>query len=200
MSVSDETVRRLTEQNKIAEFAMSILKMDERRAEVFRKACADRFVWDGTLKFHGTHGDVPADDEQCTGFFQREYDFLVPAKEKEGEHGELDANDITLARAGNVTARGRLFRELHGDKPRTAEGETAAALDKLLAGETKVTVPGDKKITTHSGTNPWGSGPGEWNITKQGALIKALGEEKAAGIAKAAGSYIGATKPARAAA
>lgn len=42
--------------------------------------------------------------------------------------------------------------------------------------------------------NPWGPGAA-WSIQKQGAVVKSLGVEKAAAIAKAAGSFIGATKP-----
>ncbi|AWO88239.1 hypothetical protein ABIE85_007111 [Bradyrhizobium diazoefficiens] len=44
--------------------------------------------------------------------------------------------------------------------------------------------------------NPWSAS--NWNITRQGEIVKALGLAKAQGIAKAAGSYIGATKPATA--
>jgi|ERR1700722_1298900 len=41
--------------------------------------------------------------------------------------------------------------------------------------------------------NPW-SAEG-WSVQKQGAVAKSLGVEKAAAIAKAANSYIGATRP-----
>ncbi len=41
--------------------------------------------------------------------------------------------------------------------------------------------------------NPWLAA--NWNISKQGELIKAIGAAKAAEIAKAARSYIGATRP-----
>lgn len=41
--------------------------------------------------------------------------------------------------------------------------------------------------------NPWSKG--SWNITKQGVLIRELGEEKAGQIAAQVGSHIGATKP-----
>lgn len=195
---NDEVVRKLTERNKIAEFAMTTLGCDERRADAFVKTCGDFFVWDGTLHFKGASGNVAADDPSCTGFFQREYDFLIPAKAAGVEHGELDADLIEQAKAGNQTARGKLWRELHGDRPRTAEAETTAALDKLLKGET----PAAKKATdkpgpTHTGSNPWSADA--WNITAQGKLVKAIGEVKAAQIAKAAGSHIGATRPARAA-
>ncbi len=195
---NDELVRKLTERNKIADFAMQTLGCDERRADVFVKACGDFFVWDGTLRFKGASGEVAADDAQCTGFFQREFDFLLPATAAGDHQAALDPDLIAKAKAGNLTARGQLFRDLHGDKPRTQEGETAAALEKLLAGE-QTSKPADKKLPANnfSGSNPWAAA--SWNLTEQGRLVKALGEVKAAGIAKAAGSFIGATKPARAA-
>ena len=57
-------------------------------------------------------------------------------------------------------------------------------------------VAGDtiKKVT---GDNPWSAAG--WNVTRQGQLVKSLGTEKAAQIAAAVGSRIGATKPAKAA-
>jgi hypothetical protein len=50
--------------------------------------------------------------------------------------------------------------------------------------------------------NPWLGGIGadgkpRFNISKQGAIIRSLGIERASQIARAAGSYIGATKPSR---
>ncbi len=196
----DEVLRKITESNKIAEFAMNVLGMDERRAEVFQKACGDRFVWDGTLKFHGVSGDVAADDPQCTGFFQREYDFLVPAKKVEGDAPTLDPDLIAKAKAGHMTSVSTLFRTLHAGKPKGTEGETRAALDKLLAGETP---KGERdrdaggKFTPKggNGSNPWAAG--SWNVTEQGRLVRVLGKDKAAGIAKSAGSFIGAVRPAK---
>lgn len=47
------------------------------------------------------------------------------------------------------------------------------------------------------GSNPWSAA--NWNVTEQGKVIKAIGLERAAQIAAAAGSKIGATKPAKAA-
>jgi hypothetical protein len=41
--------------------------------------------------------------------------------------------------------------------------------------------------------NPWSKDA--WSVTKQGEVVKALGIEKATAIAKAAGSFVGATKP-----
>ncbi len=42
--------------------------------------------------------------------------------------------------------------------------------------------------------NPWGE---NWNLTKQGQIVKELGEEKAAQLAARVGSRIGATRPTR---
>jgi hypothetical protein len=100
---------------------------------------------------------------------------------------ELEA----AALAGSVTAHGALWKQL-GDVAYENWKKTHAAAPGKKAADAKGDGAGDD-----SGANPWGSGPGQWNITKQGALVKALGEAKAAGIAKAAGSFIGATRPAR---
>jgi hypothetical protein len=51
----------------------------------------------------------------------------------------------------------------------------------------------DKGGNVKGKNNPW-SAEG-WSVQKQGAVAKSLGVEKAAAIAKAAGSYIGATAP-----
>jgi hypothetical protein len=125
---NDEVLRKLTEKNKIAEFAMQTLGMDERRAEVFGAACGSFFTWDGTLKFKGASGQVPADDPSCTGFFQffqREYSFLVPPKTNGDGNPQVDPALLAAARSGNLTAKGRLLRDsFHGD---------VVALDKALA-------------------------------------------------------------------
>jgi hypothetical protein len=206
MTVSDETLHRLTENNKICAYAMKQLGCDERRAAALAKVAGDFLTWNATtgLRFKSTQGEIDADDPVAIGFLSREFDFIVPGKAVEGEQAALSANDIALAKGGNITAKSRLFTALHADKPRTEEPATLAALDKLLAGEAS-----EKKIAAggDSGSNPWGSGPGEFNVTKQGQLIKMLinahGEEeglkRAGQIAAAAGSKIGATRPARAA-
>lgn len=125
----DEVLRKITEKNKVADFAVKVLKLEPMQAEVFSKACADRFVWDGvSLLFKGANGNVAADDEQCTGFFQREYGFLFPPKQAGSEnHAEIDPALLASARAGNMTARARIVRDsLNGDVKR---------LDAVLADE-----------------------------------------------------------------
>ncbi len=192
-----EVLRKLEQKNKVAQFAMQVLGMDERRAEVFEKACGDRFVWDGTLRFKGASGEVPADDPQCTGFFQREYDFLVPAKKVEGEVPTLDPDLIEKAKAGNWTAKSQLFRTLHEGKPKGAENETRKQLDKLLAGETPKRDESGKFVA--SGHAPDASNPfsiAGWNVTEQGRLTR-KDPAHAARLAKSAGVALGATRPVR---
>jgi len=53
---------------------------------------------------------------------------------------------------------------------------------------------GGPKGTYGGSNNPWSKAG--WNMTKQGALVRQLGEVKAGEIAAQAGSFIGATKPA----
>lgn len=197
-----EVLRKLTKSNKIADFAMQVLHCDERRADAFTKVCGDFLRWDGTLQFKTASGAyVAADDPQCTGFFQREYDFLVPAAKVEGDAPVLDPDLIAKAKAGHMTARSQLFRELHKGKPKGTENETQVALDKILAGETP---KGDDtrnrdaggKFVANGGTpdasNPFSAAG--WSVTEQGRVYK-NDPARAARLAKAAGVTIGAVPP-----
>lgn len=203
----DEVLRTITQKNKICEFAMNVLGMDERRAEVFEKACADRFVWDGTLRFKGVNGEVPADDPQCTGFFQREYDFLVPEKKVEGHQAEIPADLIAKAKAGHVTAQGTVFKLLHGDNKDTPieNAKTRAKFDALMKGEKPKgdTTPKDKprdtggKFVANGDTNnPFTrlrSADGTVNAAAAAeiaGMTKALGTKKVEAIARAVGKTI----------
>jgi hypothetical protein len=99
---------------------------------------------------------------------------------------------------GNVQARGDFLR-LYGDKDTDAAARECG-LDGMHDWKTKGKVPAaddadkDKGKDKSKSPNPWSRQ--HWNITAQGNLVRAIGIEKAAQIAKAAGSRIGATKPA----
>ncbi len=69
---------------------------------------------------------------------------------------------------------------------------TLAALKagKVVASPVKI----DGVDPTHPSRNPWRAS--NWNLTRQGAIVRSLGVEKANEIARAAGSFVGATKPA----
>jgi hypothetical protein len=101
---------------------------------------------------------------------------------------------------GNLTAQGQLIAELGGGKLGIAAARDIAHKWQSELGSTK---PGkrpgnadDKSADAKpklSSTNPWLKA--NWNITKQAGVVRSLGAEKAAGIAKAAGCVLGSTKP-----
>jgi hypothetical protein len=113
---------------------------------------------------------------------------------------QLKADAVT-----SVTARGTLYKQIGAAKfaeweaansKKPAGGDNAQAIAKIEAD--LVALKGGKKPSdADRPNNPWSAG--SWSVTRQGELVRTLGIAKAASIAKAAGSFVGATKPARAA-
>ena len=94
------------------------------------------------------------------------------------------------ALAGNVSAHGRLYKEL-GDVAYKTFCEThGAAPGKVAATAVEHANGGAKKV---SASNPWSKAG--WSLKKQGELLKAVGEVKAEQIATAAGCKIGSVRP-----
>ncbi|QPF91474.1 hypothetical protein [Bradyrhizobium commune] len=97
----------------------------------------------------------------------------------------------------NIDARMKLFKEV-GDvnynNMMAQWGATPTRNGERPLPESRETVERAKQDKT-AADNPWSASG--WNITSQGRLVKALGLETAQGIAKAAGSFVGATRPAR---
>jgi len=96
------------------------------------------------------------------------------------------------ALSGNVTEHGRLRNHLGGlayDEWCASTGAKPGVT--ILASE----LNGEKvhQIKKASLTNPWSAAA--WNTTKQGQLVRSLGQEKAEQIAAAAGCKLGSTKP-----
>lgn len=195
---TDELIRALTEKNLVAKFASDILHCDHLQTDVFTKACADRFEYDGLqLVFKGANGPVPATDEQCTGFFQREYAFLLPAKSVQQKLDGLDANLIASAKLGNLTAKGQLYKKLYQGKG--SEAATDQQLANLLSGKSS-TEDGERQrddkgrfVDTRT-KNPFLGA--NWNLTEQSRLVRA-DPALAARLADAAGVKIGSTRPAK---
>jgi hypothetical protein len=198
-----ELLRKLTERNKIADFAMQVLGLDERRAEAFGKICGDYLTWDGTLQFKTASGAyVAADDEKCTGFFRREFDYLIPAKTVEEQQADIPPELIEKAKDGNWTARGQIYNLLF--KGKGSEAETQKQLDKLLKGEAPKDGGDGERKRDASGkfvpegreadaSNPWSKDG--WNLTSQGRVLR-NDPARAERLAKSARSFIGATRPA----
>jgi len=197
-----ELVRTLTERNKVADYAMQVLGLDERRADAFVKVAGSFLRWDGTLQFKNASGVyVAADDPQAKGFFEREFDYLIPEKKVEGQQADIPSELIERART-NMTARGQVFNLLY--KGKGTEGETQKQLDKLLKDEAPKDGDGERKRDASGkfipegreadASNPW-SRDG-WNLTAQGRVLK-NDPARAERLAKSARSFIGATCPAQ---
>lgn len=138
--------------------------------------------------------------------------FLAPAKSA----GPTDADKLAelqaSALAGNVTSHGQLAKQMGADayeawriKNKAAPGKDASnnsTADALAEMERTIQALKAGKPVPHpringvdpNARNPWSKE--FWNVTLQGQTVKALGVEKAAAIAAAAGSRIGATKAA----
>ncbi|MGH6670752.1 MAG: hypothetical protein ACRECV_02105 [Xanthobacteraceae bacterium] len=188
MSENDELIRKLTEKNLIAAFAADVLHCSDAQAEVFTKALADRFTYDGVqLQFKGVGGNVAATDPSCTGFLAREYGFLLPAKSAQEQISGIDPDVIARARTGNQTARGQIFAKLHDGK-RENEAATLKRVDALLAAksdDTVATTDGERNNNPFLRRN--------WNVTAQARLHRS-DPGLCARLAKAAGVTLGATK------
>jgi hypothetical protein len=139
--------------------------------------------------------------------------WLAPPKPQGPSEGDRLAAIQASALAGNVTDHGRLVKEMGQaayDKWREANkaqpgkdasagpdviAEMEATIAALKAGKAvaaPVKVNGVDPVSPSR--NPWRKE--NWNLTRQGEVVRALGVAKAGEIAKAAGSFVGATKPA----
>jgi hypothetical protein len=193
----ESVFHKLDEQRVIADFADSICGSDQ-QAGVFTASCAKFFEWSGGRLFFKAQGGekIAAIDPRVKEFFKTEYPFLLPTPkaapaEFDGKTVDVDPAVVASALAGNFTAKGRVVK---------AFGDVAAA-ELFLKAEAKKQ-DGDSGKTDdnphdkdHS-ENPWAAGA--WSLTRQGAIYKsdpALAQR----LAKSAGSFIGATKPGKAA-
>ncbi|MCK1346031.1 hypothetical protein ABIC03_007076 [Bradyrhizobium sp. RT6a] len=111
----------------------------------------------------------------------------------------IDLEEAAFGDSPTLKARGELMKEV--GPVLYAELQTRWSADfSLRPGKRPCAAPNEDKGSRSpesraTKSNPWTAS--NWNITRQGEVLKALGIEKAQGIAKAAGSFIGATKPAR---
>jgi hypothetical protein len=164
---------------------------DERQAHVGSTALAENFTWTGSVLNFNATGKIAADDPACKEFIVKDYAFLLPSKENtEAARLGIDADVLASARAGNKTAYAKVYVQL---------GKDRAATDALLGEKKPAAESSDddatkKKIGTADHRNNPFSREG-WNISAQGKLLRAVGVEKCAAIARSVGSKIGATQP-----
>ncbi len=97
----------------------------------------------------------------------------------------------------NLTARGQLVKEVGKDEAdKIAQSYGLKSSTDARRGTAPARADDGKNKTdnaTKHKSNPFWRG--NWNISTQGKLLRAVGPEKCAAIAKAVGSRIGATKP-----
>jgi hypothetical protein len=180
--------------DRVHKFWKSLGATDEQAATT-AAAHADKFVWNGaTLEFQGKPVADP-DSGVREWFTDNHLDFLLPPKGA-ADKPDVDPQLLASARAGNMTAKSRLVRQLGSlaavdavlaDKSNTGADDTARDEKGRFVGAT----PQEKEAAAN---NPWGP---NWNATRQGQIVRSLGVEAAQRIAKAANSYIGAVRPAK---
>jgi hypothetical protein len=197
----DEAMNKIDRVDRVAKYAKSLGATDE-LAEVFAASQAAKFKWDGVqLTFEGRN--VVDDAATKTHFTEGPLKPLFPtATATNKDKPDVAPVLLAAAKAGNKTAEGQLFRELHGDKPKSLIAETQAALVELLAGTEQRDdkgrfTPADDKTKlakSHTGKNPWSAE--HWNATEQSRIFRAS-PSLATSLAAAQNSRVGAAHPAK---
>jgi len=195
----DKELNRLARIDRVHKLFIDKFGSSFEQAETAAKDYHDKFSWNGVnLEFRGKLASD--DDSGVREYFESKHlGFLFSDRKKGTKSPDVDRDLLDAARNGNMTAKSKLFVQIGRDQKRLdlllADKPSAEADDK-----TKDEPAGQATAQKLKGrTNPWGSGPGEWNVTAQAKLVRELGLQAAASIAKAAGSFVGATKPSRAA-
>jgi hypothetical protein len=166
----------------------------EELADAFASSQKNKFQWDGVQLT--IDGKVAVDDPDVKARFTTGP--LAPLFPKAAADAgpDLDPALVASALAGNRTAYSRLFVACGRDKAVLDAALTAKKGDKPDADSGADTLP-DKAQKYAGANNPWSAAG--WSITRQGQLVKQLGLAAATSIAASASSFIGATKPSRAA-
>jgi len=198
---NEQVLRKIDRVDRVHKFFKSIGSSDE-QASTAAAAHAEKFVWDGAvLSFQGKPV-ADADNGVREYFESHNLGFLLPPKSANADKPDIDPALLASARAGNKTAYQNVYLKLGRDKAATdaliADKGTGAGADDTRQRDEHGRFVADK-ASKFKGTNPWGSGPGEWNVTRQGQLCRELGLAAAQSIAASAGSFVGATKPSKAA-
>ena len=197
----DKVLLNVDRIDRVHKYFKSIGSTDEQAATA-AAAHADKFKYDGAvLTFNGTPV-ADADSGVREWFTENGLSFLLPAANATNKNAPtIDPALVESART-NLTSRGALYRLLG----------SAEAVDAALAGNTGDT-PGSISVVEapvkvpalkDGKTNPWapdtvdGEGRPAWSLAarrRQTDVVKSLGPAKASEIAKAANSFLGASRP-----
>ena len=190
----DKELNRLTRIDRVHKLFVDKFGSSFEQAETAAKGYHDKFSWNGVnLEFRGKLASD--DDSGVREYFESKHlGFLFSDRVKGGKLPEVDRDLLDAARNGNMTDKSKHFLSI---------GKHQKRLDLLLAD--KPSTDADTKTKDEpgqapeqklkGGSNPWGAT--SWNATAQSKLVRELGLSAASSIAKAAGSFVGATKPAK---
>jgi hypothetical protein len=188
----DAALAKIDHVQRTQDFAKS-LGCSYEQASVFAASQKEKFKWTGSALMWAATGRPAADEVDTIRAHLKEnkLGFLLPDENplKDTIAANADPAMMQAALDGNITAKGKLLRgTFHGDLA-ALETALAAKREKIEATKAAAAAANNKD---HS-TNPWSRGG--WSLRKQGELIRAAGEAKAAQIAAAVGCKIGSTKP-----
>jgi hypothetical protein len=187
------------EDRKLAvdQFFQERLGSEPGKAKLAARALADNFTLTGATLMFGDKLAKDAVDDVIAHLKRQGYDFLLPP-EKANATPKVDDAEVRTAfnGAGNVTAAARIIKQIgreEADKLAQQYGKAHALDNKPGVAPQGAEQKNGTGSPDHK-NNPWGPHP-FWNVTRQGQIVRALGAEKAAQMAAAVNSHIGATKP-----
>jgi hypothetical protein len=187
----DAALAKIDHHQRTLEFAQA-LGCSYPQAQAFTALHKDKFKWNGAVLSWGATGRPAADEVETVKKFmvENDYKFLLPdADPLKDTTIKADPAMIQSALDGNITAKGKLLRDtFHGDMA-ALETALTARREKAAANKAGRT---EKDVAEHR-NNPFSAAG--WNVSRQGQLVKAMGEKKAADIAAAVGCTLGSTKP-----
>jgi hypothetical protein len=195
----DDVLKNIDRMDRTVKLAVSWGATPE-LAELFAAKYAAQFTWDGIqLTFSGKN--AVDDPDTRKHFTEGALAPLFPATVTNNTAPKIDPALLASARSGNWTSIGALARRLGSREAAEAMIADTTAAIAVVDDTTKAPV---KVPALKGGTNPWtpdtvdAQGQPAWSLAarrRQTDLVKTLGPTKAAEIAKAAGSFLGATSP-----
>ena len=197
--MTEELDRVLHEEDRklaVDQFFQERIGSDPGRAKLAGRALAENFTLTGATLMFGDKLAKDAVDDVIAHLKRQGYDFLLPA-EKANATPKVDDTEANAAftGAGNKTVAARIIKQIgreEADKLAQQYGK-AHALDSKPGVAPQSEQPKNGTGSPDHKNNPWSAAG--WNVTRQGAICRALGAEKAAQMAAAVNSHIGATKP-----
>jgi hypothetical protein len=188
MSVElDAELLKIAKRRLVGEYLETLGSTPE-QAKTAAAGYSDQFAYSGAvLSFKGELAGTPAMEAKVRDWFaENKLDFLIGTLTANAGAPNADAALVAAARAGNITARGKLLRQLNMDQSKL----DAILTRKPFNEPDDNTGAADEAAKQNGGNNPWAKD--SFNVTEQGRIFRA-NPKLAASLAAAAKSRIGAT-------